>query len=189
MLKTLMLKRQLDAKRSELAAMEAKDSEFVTREADLETAINEVEPGNQEQEAAVTAEIEKFENERTAHQDQKQALTEEVQHMEDELEELERSAPKPQKNDPKHGEKVRGELHMENINIRALPRNQRAFDALSGERRAAILAQERVEPRCLTLKNLGGRFAPQGTVDQLYRAFGLDARSVADSVEEMLHEQ
>ena len=57
------------------------------------------------------------------------------------------------------------------------------------ERIAAILAQERVEPRCLTLKNLGGRFAPQGTVDQLYRAFGLDARSVADSVEEMLHEQ
>jgi len=26
-------------------------------------------------------------------------------------------------------------------------------------------------------------------VDQLYKAFGLDARSVADSVEEMLHEQ
>ena len=58
-----------------------------------------------------------------------------------------------------------------------------------GQRIAAILAQERMEPRCLTLKNLGGRFAPQGTVDQLYRAFGLDARSVADSVEEMLHEQ
>ena len=34
-----------------------------------------------------------------------------------------------------------------------------------------------------------GRFAPQGTGDQLYKAFGLDARSVADSVEEMLHEQ
>ena len=46
-----------------------------------------------------------------------------------------------------------------------------------------------MEPRCLTLKNLGGRFAPQGTVDQLYKAFGLDARSVAHSVEEMLHEQ
>ena len=58
-----------------------------------------------------------------------------------------------------------------------------------GQRIAAILAQERMEPRCLTLKNLGGRFAPQGTVDQLYKAFGLDARSVADSVEEMLHEQ
>ena len=58
-----------------------------------------------------------------------------------------------------------------------------------GQRIAAILAQERMEPRCLTLKNLGGRFAPQGTVDQLYKAFGLDARSVAHSVEEMLYEQ
>ena len=121
MLKALMLRRSIDAKKAELAALEEKDAEFVTREAELETAINEVEPGNQEQEAAVTAEIEKFENERTAHKYQKQTLTEEVQRMEDELEELERRAPKPQKNDPEHGEKARGELHMENINIRALP--------------------------------------------------------------------
>lgn len=157
MLKALMLRRSIDAKKAELAALEEKDAEFVTREAELETAINEVEPGNQEQEAAVTAEIEKFENERTAHQDQKQALTEEVQHMEDELEELERSAPKPQKNDPKHGEKVRGELHMENINIRALPRNQRAFDALSGERRAAILAQEDTKTFLAQLRSMKGQ--------------------------------
>lgn len=157
MLKALMLRRSIDAKKAELAALEEKDAEFVTREAELETAINEVEPGNQEQEAAVTAEIEKFENERTAHQDQKQALTEEVQHMEDELEELERSAPKPQQNDPKHGEKVRGELHMENINIRALPRNQRAFDALSGDRRAAILAQEDTKTFLAQLRSMKGQ--------------------------------
>lgn len=157
MLKALMLRRSIDAKKAELAALEEKDAEFVTREAELEKAINEVEPGNQEQEAAVTAEIEKFENERTAHQDQKQALTEEVQHMEDELEELERSAPKPQKNDPKHGEKVRGELHMENINIRALPRNQRAFDALSAERRAAILAQEDTKTFLTQLRSMKGQ--------------------------------
>lgn len=157
MLKALMLRRSIDAKKAELAALEEKDAEFITREAALEAAINEVEPGNQEQEAAVTAEIEKFENERTAHQDQKQALTEEVQHMEDELEELERSAPKPQKNDPKHGEKVRGELHMENINIRALPRNQRAFDALSGERRAAILAQEDTKTFLDQLRSMKGQ--------------------------------
>ena len=157
MLKALMLRRSIDAKKAELAALEEKDAEFITREAALEAAINEVEPGNQEQEAAVTAEIEKFENERTAHQDQKQAMTEEVQHMEDELEELERSAPKPQKNDPKHGEKVRGELHMENINIRALPRNQRAFDALSGERRAAILAQEDTKTFLAQLRSMKGQ--------------------------------
>ena len=58
MLKALMLRRSIDAKKAELAALEEKDAEFVTREAALETAINEVEPGNAEQEAAVTAEIE-----------------------------------------------------------------------------------------------------------------------------------
>lgn len=157
MLKALMLRRSIDAKKAELAALEEKDAEFVTREAALEATINEVEPGNQEQEAAVTAEIEKFENERTAHQGQKQALTEEVQHMENELEELERSAPKPQKNDPEHGEKVRGDMHMENINIRALPRNQRAFDALSGERRAAILAQEDTRTFLTQLRSMKGQ--------------------------------
>lgn len=157
MLKALMLRRSIDAKKAELAALEEKDAEFVTREAALEAAINEVEPGNQEQEAAVTAEIEKFENERTAHQDQKQALTEEVQHMEEELEKLERSAPKPQKNGPEHGEKVRGDMHMENINIRALPRNQRAFDALSGERRAAILAQEDTKTFLAQLRSMKGQ--------------------------------
>ena len=157
MLKALMLRRSIDAKKAELAALEEKDAEFATREAELETAINEVEPGNQEQEAAVTAEIEKFENERTAHGDQKKALTEEVQHMEDELEELERSAPKPQKNDPKHGEKVRGDMHMETINIRALPRNQRAFDALSGDRRAAILAQEDTKTFLAQLRSMKGQ--------------------------------
>lgn len=157
MLKALMLRRSIDAKKAELAALEEKDAEFVTREAELEAAINEVEPGNQEQEAAVTAEIETFENERTAHQDQKQTLTEEVQHMEKELEELERSAPKPQKNGPEHGEKVRGDMHMENINIRALPRNQRAFDALSGERRAAILAQEDTKNFLAQLRSMKGQ--------------------------------
>ena len=157
MLKALMLRRSIDAKKAELAALEEKDAEFVTREAALEAAIKEVEPGNQEQAAAVTAEIEKFENERTAHKDQKQALTEEVQHMEDELEKLERSAPKPQKNDPEHGEKVRGDMHMENINIRALPRNQRAFDALSAERRAAILAQEDTKTFLTQLRSMKGQ--------------------------------
>ena len=157
MLKALMLRRSIDAKKAELAALEGKDAEFATREAELETAINEVEPGNQEQEAAVTAEIEKFENERTAHGEQKKALTEEVQRMEGELEELERSAPKPQNNDPKHGEKVRGEMHMENINIRALPRNQRAFDALNAERRAAILAQEDTKAFLAQLRSMKGQ--------------------------------
>lgn len=157
MLKALMLRRSIDAKKAELAALEEKDGEFATREAELEAAINEVEPGNAEQEAAVTAEIEKFESERADHDGKKQQLTGEVQQLEDELEELERSAPKPQKNDPKPGEKARGDMHMETINIRALPKNQRAFDALTGERRSAILAQEDTKTFLAQLRSMKGQ--------------------------------
>lgn len=157
MLKALMLRRSIDAKKAELAALEEKDGEFATREAELETAINEVEPGNAEQEAAVTAEIEEFENKRADHDGKKQQLTGEVQQLEGELDELERSAPKPKKNGPEHGEKVRGEMHMENINIRALPRNQRVFDALSGERRSAILAQEDTKNFLAQLRSMKGQ--------------------------------
>ena len=57
MLKALMLRRSIDAKKAELAELTDQDKQFQTREAELETAINEVEPGNAEQEAAVNAEI------------------------------------------------------------------------------------------------------------------------------------
>ena len=67
MLKTLMLKRSLDAKRAELERLMEKDKDFQAREAELEQAINEVEPGNSEQETAVNDEIEKFDTEKTEH--------------------------------------------------------------------------------------------------------------------------
>ena len=44
MLKALMLPRSIDAKKAELAELERKDADFQTREAELEQAINEVEP-------------------------------------------------------------------------------------------------------------------------------------------------
>ena len=42
MLKALMLRRSIDAKKAELAELERKDADFQTREAELEQAINEV---------------------------------------------------------------------------------------------------------------------------------------------------
>lgn len=74
MLKVLMLKRSLDAKRAELADLERKEESFQTREAELETAINEVEPGNAQQEAAVNAEIEAFEADKSAHDTANESL-------------------------------------------------------------------------------------------------------------------
>ena len=158
MLKVLMLRRTIDAKKAELDELERKDASFETREAELEAAINEVEPGNAEQKAAVNAEIDAFESERDAHKAAKQQLSAEIQGLEAELDEVERSAPKPPAAGPrKPNEPMRGDVKMEAINIRALPMNRRAFDALSEERRSAIVAQPDVQEFLAQLRSYKGQ--------------------------------
>ena len=156
MLKVLMLKRQLDAKRTELEELTHQDTQFQAREAELEAAIDEVEPGNAEQEAAVNAEIDQYEGDKAAHETAKQTLSADIARLENELEELERSAPAPKvPEDPKR-EEMRGDVHMETIDIRALPMSRRAFDALPMERRTAILAQEDTKTFLAQLRGLKG---------------------------------
>ena len=156
MLKILMLKRQLDAKRSELKALEEKDADFQTREAELEAAIGEVEPGNAEQEAAVTAEVDAFEADKSAHETAKQTLSADIENLETELADLERKAPAPKT--PEKREKVRGDVHMETqINIRSLPMGRRAFDALPMERREAIVAQPDVQEFLGKMRGMKGQ--------------------------------
>ena len=59
-----------------------------------------------------------------------------------------------------------------------------------GQRIAAILAADGLAPQKLILKNLGKRFAPEGSVPQLEARFGLDAAAVAAAVEEAVgHER
>lgn len=55
-----------------------------------------------------------------------------------------------------------------------------------GQRLAAELARAGIVPRALILKNLKGHFAVQGTVPQLRRAEGIDARAVAEAVCEVV---
>lgn len=153
MLKALMLRRSIEAKRAELKALEERDAEFTTREAELETAINEVEPGNAEQEAAVNAEIEKFDADKQEHETAKQTLSADIERLEGELEDIERDAPKPKT--PEKTE-MRG-AKMEKINIRALPMNRRAFDALSMEQRNAIVAQDDVKTFLAQLRGMKGQ--------------------------------
>lgn len=156
MLKILILKRQLDAKRSELKALEDKDAEFQTREAELETAIGEVEPGNAEQEAAVTAEVDAFEADKAAHETAKQTLSADIESLETELADLERQAPAPKT--PEKREKARGDVHMETkINIRSLPMGRRAFDALPMEQRQAIVAQPEVQEFLGKMRGMKGQ--------------------------------
>ena len=156
MLKVLMLKRQLDAKRTELEELTRQDTQFQAREAELEAAIDEVEPGNAEQEAAVNAEIDQYEGDKAAHETAKQTLSADIARLENELEELERNAPTPKvPEDPKR-EEMRGDVHMETIDIRTLPMSRRAFDALPMERRTAILAQEDTKTFLAQLRGLKG---------------------------------
>lgn len=158
MLKVLMLRRSIDAKKAELAELERKDADFQTREAELETAINEVEPGNAEQEAAVNAEIEAYEADKAAHDEAKQKLSADIEGLEAELDEIERNAPKPPTPEShKTTDNVRGDMHMETINIRALPKTARAFDALPAERRSAILAQEDTKTFLSKLRGMKGQ--------------------------------
>lgn len=166
MLKVLMLRRSIDAKRAELAELEHKDSDFQTREAELETAINEVEPGNAEQEAAVNAEIETYETEKVAHNEAKQKLSADIEGLEAELDEIERNAPKPPAPEKiKNYETVRGESKMETINIRALPMNRRAFDALPMNQRNSMLAQEDAKAFLSQLRSMKGQSRAISGVD------------------------
>ena len=58
-----------------------------------------------------------------------------------------------------------------------------------GEKIACMAAQTGSTPDKLLLKNCGARLPNEGSVEQLYHALGLDAASVAASIEEVLHEQ
>lgn len=155
-LKALMLKRSIDAKKAELAALEAKDEEFATREADLAQAIEEAEPGNAEQEGAINAEIEQFEADSTTHSEAKETLRVDIERLEGELEEIERNAPVPPASEIKKND-VRGDQRMENINIRSLPMTRRAFDALPMEQRNTIVAQDDVKAFLGELRSMKGQ--------------------------------
>lgn len=155
-LKALMLRRSIDLKNKELDELRAKDADFSRREAELETAISEA--VTEEQQATVSEEIDVYQSEKDAHEAAKSALEQEIQGLENELEETERSAPPPAA--PEHTVttgKVRGDTHMEAINIRALPMNRRAFDVLPMERRTAILAQEDTKTFLTQLRSMKGQ--------------------------------
>lgn len=153
-LKVIMMRHNLDRLNKELEALRQKDETFCTREAELEAAINEVE--TDEQREAVAAEVEAFDAEKTAHEDAKVDLTRQIEELETELAEEERKAPAINKPEKVEDKKERKEV-MQTINIRSLPMNQKAFDAIPAEQRTAILAQEDVKQFLTELRSMKGQ--------------------------------
>ena len=83
MLKALMLRRRIDLKKKDLAALREKLECLNTREAELSQAIEEVE--TEEQRTAVEEEITAFENERNEAQTGADQLEQEISELEEEL--------------------------------------------------------------------------------------------------------
>lgn len=155
MLKILMLKRSLDKKNEELEALRAKDEEFSTREAELEQAIAEAK--TQEEETAVTEEVEKYDAEKQAHEDAKAALSQEIEGLENDLAALEEQKPEPQRSAPKFENERMNKSMTTTVNIRTLPMSRRAFDSLPMETRQEMLAQNDVKEFLTQLRSMKGQ--------------------------------
>ena len=152
-LKTMMLRRSIEKKKEELEQLCAKDADFSAREAELETAISEAE--TEEQEVAVAEEVDKYDTEKKAHEDAKIALSSEIEGLEADLDAAEEAAPTRSKPEMKH--KERTVIHMNDINIRALPMSKRAFDALPMEQRKAIVERDDTREFFNQLRSMKGQ--------------------------------
>lgn len=158
-LKILMLRSKMERLNKELEALREKDAEFATREAELEQAVTEA--ATEEEEKVVADNVEQFEGEKQAHDERKNALEQEISEIEGQIKEIEANAPTRGNNpttnpESKHNE--RGETNKMNIaNIRSLPKSQRVFDALSGEQRQAILADNTMQEFLKELRSMKGQ--------------------------------
>ncbi len=155
MLRVLMLKRSLEKKREELEALRGKDQEFSTREVQLEQAIAQAQ--TQEEEAAVTEEVETYDRDKQAHESAKEALSQEIQGLENDLADLENQRPAPQRSAGKFETERMNTIMNLAINIRSLPKSHRAFDSLPMETRQEILAQNDVREFLSQLRSMKGQ--------------------------------
>lgn len=152
-LKTMMLRRSIEKKKEELEQLRAKDADFSVRESELETAISEAE--TEEQETVVAEEVDKYDAEKKAHEDAKIALSSEIEGLEADLDAAEEAAPTRSNPEMKH--KERTVIHMNDINIRALPMSKRAFDALPMEQRKAIVERDDTKEFFTQLRSMKGQ--------------------------------
>ena len=143
-LKQIMLRKKIDMKRSELNQLISKDADFATREAELEIAIGEA--TTEEEQTTVTEQVEAFETEKKEHEEAKTALEEEIAGLEEELSAAEADPPQDRGFQiPEMRERRERTMPTMNINIRSLPMNVRAFDALPMEWREQIVKRSEVK--------------------------------------------
>lgn len=156
-LRQIMLRKQIERKKAELEELRNKDADFQTREVDLEKAIEEAQ--TDEDQKSVEEEIEKFDGEKTAHDEAKVKLETEIGTLEAELAASESEPPQPDQRSMKPEKKVRTNIRMNKVemNIRSLPMNVRAFDALPMEMRETILQRDDVKTFLAQMRSMKGQ--------------------------------
>lgn len=156
-LRQIMLRKQIERKKAELEELRNKDADFQTREVDLEKAIEEAQ--TDEDQKSVEEEIEKFDGEKTAHDEAKVKLEAEIGTLEAELAASESEPPQPDQRSMKPEKKVRTNIRMNKVemNIRSLPMNVRAFDALPMETRETILQRDDVKTFLAQMRSMKGQ--------------------------------
>lgn len=144
MLKALVLAKNIKERRAELDELQQKDAAFAEREKSLTDDIQTAQ--TKEEREAVEAAAAEYDAEFAAHEAAKASLAGDIEAMEAELAELEKPLPAPaQAAAEHHHERMNTAMIPSTLNIRAMPMNQRVFDALPLERRQAIVAQDDVQ--------------------------------------------
>lgn len=160
-LRALMLRRSIDNKKKELEQLRGKEAAFKKRETELEAAIAEVtEATDEEQQKAVEEEVAKYEAEKSAFDKAKDECAAAIDRLEEELEGIEEAAPTEEPTTEETAiieETERSKrTRMININIRALPKEQRVFDALPMQTRQEIVARQDVKNFLKELRAMKG---------------------------------
>lgn len=153
-LKQIMLSRKIEQKKQELAALREKDADFQTREDALTQAIEEAQ--TEEEQKTVEEEVEKFDTEKTAHDESKEKLEVEIGDLEAELEAAEVDPPAPAERHDNKEKKVRTNVMRTDVNIRSLPMSKRAFDALPADLRESIVQRDDVKAFLSQLRSMKG---------------------------------
>lgn len=152
-LKAIMLRNRIDKKMSELEELRKKDEEFLNREAELETAINEA--VTEEEQQVVSEQIDAFDTEKTEHEEAKTRLQGEIDDLEAQLAETEKEPPAEPVREMKAKKEERKEM-MVNREIRSLPMNIRAFDSLPMDTRKQIVEREDVKEFLERMRSMKG---------------------------------
>lgn len=153
-LRQIMLSRKIEQKKQELAALREKDADFQTREDALTQAIEEAQ--TEEEQKTVEEEVEKFDTEKTAHDESKEKLEVEIGDLEAELEAAEVDPPAPAERHDNKEKKVRTNVMRTDVNIRSLPMSKRAFDALPADLRESIVQRDDVKAFLAQLRSMKG---------------------------------